>query len=183
MIFLQNRPDWDKQLQWAANRPDGYPIEVEAGTINFFLGRMHIADQQWEHAAQRVEQQHLSDAAGGIYSFKALHDALVENCAAARETSRRALALDKGFATVPNAALALALCGESAPALRELERLSTSSPANTLINEIYLPQLKAAVALVQHRPAQVAGLLTPASPYSLGLEGATVARPRFAGNQ
>src|SRR5436309_6772859 len=165
--FMENRPDWDKELQWAANRPDGFGVEIATGTINFFLGKIHTADQQWEHAAQRIEQQHLPDAAGGGYAFKALHDALVTNCAPARETARRALALDHSVATVPNAALALALCGESAPALQEIERLASAAPTNTLVNDVYLPQVKAAVALAQHRSRQVSGLLTPASAYVL----------------
>jgi len=165
--FMENRPDWDKELQWAANRPDGFGVEIATGTINFFLGKIHTADQQWEHAAQRIEQQHLPDAAGGVYAFKALHDALVTNCAPARETARRALALDHSVATVPNAALALALCGESAPALQEIERLASAAPTNTLVNDVYLPQVKAAVALAQHRSRQVSGLLTPASAYVL----------------
>ena len=75
--FLSNRPDWDKHVQWAAVRPDGFTVEAGAATIYFSMGRMHDADRLWEHAAQRAEQQHLPDAAGGIYSVKAVHDALV----------------------------------------------------------------------------------------------------------
>ena len=51
------------------------------------MGRMHDADRLWEHAGQRAEQQHLPDAAGGIYAVKALHDALVSNCSAARDSA------------------------------------------------------------------------------------------------
>jgi hypothetical protein len=79
------------------------------------MGKMHDADRLWEHAAQRAEQQHLPDAAGGLYSVKAVHDALVSNCSAARESAHHGLALDKSTATVPDAALALALCGETGP--------------------------------------------------------------------
>jgi len=165
--FMENRPDWDKELQWAANRPDGFGVEIATGTINFFLGKIHTADQQWEHAAQRIEQQHLPDAAGGVYAFKALHDALAANCVPARETARRSLILDRSVATVPNAALALALCGESGPALQEMERLAAAAPANTLVNEIYLPEVKAGIALAQHRPRQVSELLAPIGPYML----------------
>ena len=65
------------------------------------------------------------------------------------------------------AALALALCGEAAGGLKEAERLAAEAPTNTLANEVYLPQVKAAAALSQHHPEQVAGLLTPAVPYVL----------------
>jgi tetratricopeptide (TPR) repeat protein len=165
--FLSSRPDWEKHVQWAAGRPDGFTLEGSAATIYFFLGRMHDADRLWEHAGQRAEQQHLPDAAGGIYAVKAVHDALVSNCSAARDSAHRGLALDQSAATVPDAAFALALCGETGPALKEMERLAAEAPNNTLANEIYLPEVKAAAALLQHHPEQVAGLLSPAAPYLL----------------
>jgi eukaryotic-like serine/threonine-protein kinase len=165
--FLSNRPDWEKHLQWAASRPDGFVLEAAAATIYYYTGKMHDADRLWDHAGQRAEQQHLPDSAGGIYSVKAVHDALVSNCSAARDSAHRGLALDHSPATVPDATLALALCGETGPAMKEMERLAVESPNNTLANEIYLPEVKAAAALLQHHPEQVAGLLSPAAPYLL----------------
>jgi eukaryotic-like serine/threonine-protein kinase len=165
--FLSGRPDWEKHVQWAVARPDGFTVEASAATIYFSMGKMHDADRLWEHAGQRAEQQHLPDAAGGLYSVRAVHDALVSNCSSAREFAIRGLALDHSVATVPDAALALALCGETGPALKEIERLSAEAPNNTLANEIYLPEVKAAAALLQHHPEQVAGLLSPAAPYLL----------------
>ncbi len=165
--FMTGKADWEKHLQWAANRPDGFTVQANAASTYMYLGKMHAADQQWIQAAQKAEQQHLSDAAGGIYANKAVHDALVSNCSAAREAARRGLALDHSVATLPDAALALALCGESAGALSAMEKLAAEEPSNTLVNEIYLPEVKAANALVQHHPEQVAGLLTSTGPYLL----------------
>jgi len=165
--FLSGRPDWEKQIQWAAPRPDGFTLEGSAATFYMFQGRMHEADQHWEQAARRAEQQHFPDSAGAFYSVRALHDALVSNCAGARDAAHRGLALDHSIATVPDATLALALCGEDGPALKEAEHLATESPNNTLINEIYLPEVRAAIALTQHHPEQVAGLLSSAAPYPL----------------
>ena len=163
--FLAGRPDWDKQLQWAAPRPEGFSIEATAGNINFFLGKLHIADQQWSHAAQRAIQQHLPDAAGGIYALKAVHDALASNCAGARDSAQRGLALDHSLATVPEATLALALCGETGPALKEMDRLAATSPTSTLVNDVYYPEVKAVVALTEQHQREVPAILTPAAPY------------------
>ncbi len=165
--FLSGQADWDKHLQWAASRPDGFNVEATAAMFYFFQGKVHDADHAWDHAAQRAEQQHFPDAAGGIYAVKALHDALTSNCAPAREGAHRALVLDHSIATAPDAELALALCGEGAAALKDLERLAAEAPTNTLLNEIYLPEAKAALALSQHHPEQVSGLLNPAAPYPL----------------
>jgi len=165
--FLTGRPDWEKHIQWAAGRPDGFTLEANAATIYLYLGRMHEADQHWEQAAKRAEQQHFPDSAGGLYAVKALHDALVSNCSAARDAAHKGLALDHSLATVPDATLALALCGDTGAALKQAERTAAEAPTNTLMNEIYLPELKAANALVQRHPEQVAGLLASVAPYLL----------------
>jgi eukaryotic-like serine/threonine-protein kinase len=165
--FLAGRPDWEKHIQWAAARPDGFILDGTAATIYFYLGKMREADRLWEQAAEKAEQQHIPDSAGGTYAVKAVHDALVGNCSAARDAAHKGLALDHSIATVPDASLTLALCGDTAPALKEIGQLAAESPTNTLVSEIYLPEVKAAEALAQHHPEQVAGLLAPAAQYVL----------------
>ena len=165
--FQTGHPDWEKEVQWAASRPAGFMVEVIAGNVNFFSGKIHAADQEWEHSAQRAEQQHFADSAGGFYAHRAVHDALASNCAAARDAAHHGLTLDHSMTTVPDAALALALCGETGPALKEIQHLASTVPNNTLVNDVYLPQVKAASALAQHHPEQVSGLLSSANTYAL----------------
>jgi len=173
--FLMGHSDWEKHVQWAAGRPEGFLLETSAGTYYMYLGRMREADQHWDQAAKRAEQQHIPDSAGLTYSVKALHDALVSNCAGARETAHKALSLDHSMATVPDAALALALCGETDTALKEVQRAAAEAPTNTLYNEIVVPEVKAAVALAQHHPEQVAALLGSNSSYQLVSKAAQLA--------
>jgi tetratricopeptide (TPR) repeat protein len=170
--FIAGRPDWEKHLQWAASRPDGFLVQGSAPFIYLSLGKMHDADQQWGQAAQRAEQQHLPDVAAGFYASMALHNALVSNCPAARESAHRGLALDRTVTTVPDAAMALALCGEGGVAEKEMQRLAADAPSNTLVNDIYLPEVKASVALAERHPEQVAGLLNSAMPYILATKAA-----------
>ncbi|HEY8670215.1 MAG TPA: protein kinase [Terriglobales bacterium] len=165
--FLAGRTDWENEMQWAAPRPGGFQVEGVVANINFFLGKAHLAGQQWEHSAQRAVQQHLPDAAGAFYGLKAVHAAFTSDCVTARAAAHRGLSTDRSDATVPNATLALAICGESGPALQEVQRLASAEPTNTLVNEIYVPQVKAAIALFQHHPQQVSELLTSAAPYLL----------------
>jgi eukaryotic-like serine/threonine-protein kinase len=164
--FQSGRPDWEKELQWAATQPAGFMVEVVAGNVNFFAGKNHAASQEWEHAAQRAEQQHFPDTAGSFYALKAVHDALTSKCADARTAAHRGMALDHSIATLPDAALAQALCGEGVSALQEMEQLAACAPANTLVTDVYLPEVKAAIALAQHHPEQVAGLLSSAASYA-----------------
>jgi len=165
--LLTGKPDWEKPIQWAAGRPDGFVLEAGAGTLYFYLGRMHDADQHWQSAAKRAEQQHIPDAAGLVYSVKAVHDALVGNCGPAKDAAHKGLALDHSMSTVPDATLALALCGETAPALKEVEHAAAEAPTNTLYGEMIVPEVKAAAALFQHHPEEVPGILSSAAPYLL----------------
>src|ERR1700730_527199 len=164
--FQAGHSDWEKELQWAAAQPAGFMVENLAGNINFSSGRIHIASRQWEHAALRAEQQHFPDTAGGFFAFKAGPAGVASSGRSACDAAHRGLALDHSIATVPDAALALALCGETGPALQEMERLATGAPTITLVNDVYLPEVKAAIALAQHHPEQVSGLLSSASAYA-----------------
>jgi tetratricopeptide (TPR) repeat protein len=164
--FLRNRPDWDKQVAWAANRPDGFLVEATAAMVYFDQGRMREARQRWEHTGQRTEQQHMNDTAGTLVGTWALEEALTGNCGNARTAAHRALQDDTSFATVPNAALAMALCGDGAAAIKEIDRVAAEQPANTMISSLYSPQVRAAAALSQHKYDEVAKLLEPASSYA-----------------
>jgi tetratricopeptide (TPR) repeat protein len=166
-LFQSGQPGWDAELQWAAPRPGGFIVEGGLGTINFFIGKARLAGQQWEHAAQRALQQHLPDAAGALYALNAARAAFASDCTSARTTARRGLALDHSDTTIANATLALALCGEAGPALQEVQHVASAEPADTLVNEVYLPQVKAAIALTQNRPQEVSDLLSSAAPYLL----------------
>jgi serine/threonine protein kinase/tetratricopeptide (TPR) repeat protein len=165
--FLRGRSDWSRQLDWAAGQTDGFSVESAAAIIYFDQGQMRQADQHWTHSGQRMEQQHLTDSAGGVYAVQALHHALIGDCRGARDAAHQALNVDRSVVTVPNAALAIALCGEGPPALKEIERLAADQPMNTLLNEVYVREVTAATALVHHKNDDVARLLDPVTPYLL----------------
>jgi serine/threonine protein kinase/Flp pilus assembly protein TadD len=165
--FMAGKPDWENREQWASAHASGFTLDATAANINFSIGKLRAANQGWSHAAQRAAQQQFPDTAGTFYAMMALNNALVSNCASARESAHRGLSIDHSLATLPNAALALALCGEGTAALPELQRLIAVVQNNTLATEVYLPEVKAAMALVQHHPENVPELLSPAGPYIL----------------
>ncbi len=188
--YLRGRSDWDKQLQWAAPRADGFAAEGAAAIIYFELGRLREANQHWDHAAQRAEQQHLADAAGSIYGLKAMEDAFVGGCPAARESARHALSVDHSMATVPSVAIAVAFCGDGPAGQKEIDTLAADQPINTLVNQVYVPEVKAAAAISQHKFDDVAQILDPVTPYLLvskapqflGLASLATHRPQQAVN-
>lgn len=164
--FMAGRADYaESQEQWASAHASGFMLDATHGNVDFYLGKLRAANQLWSRAAQRTAQQHLPDTAGSFYALMALSNAEASNCEFARDAAHRGLALDRSVATVPDAALALALCGEGAAAVSDAQRLAAETPTNTLVSEVYVPEVKAASALSEHHPESVTDLLTPASPY------------------
>jgi hypothetical protein len=77
------------------------------------------------------------------------------------------VALDRSVSSLPNSALALALCGEGQVAVAEAVKLAKAQPDNTLMKNEYLPEIRAAAALAGHRPEQVKDLLTDSESYGV----------------
>jgi tetratricopeptide (TPR) repeat protein len=157
--FQTGKPDWRREIALAAERQDGFILDQLASNASLSRGHLTDAAADAERGSGRAATAKLPDTAGNMLAGLAMNDVQLGDCQHARTLSHRALALDHSIATVPNAALSLALCGEAAPALDEAERLAHANPDNTLANRIYLPEVKAAAALAQHHPEQVKALL------------------------
>jgi hypothetical protein len=97
----------------------------------------------------------------------AMTDAQLDDCQSARTLAHRALALDRSVASLPNSALALALCGEGQVAVGETMKLAKIQPDNTVMKNEYLPEVRAAAALAEHRPQQVKDLLADSESYGV----------------
>lgn len=67
--------------------------------------------------------------------------------AQARTLAEAGLKYEGNQVSVATAALALALAGNGAGAVTISEGLATRNPKNTLVNQLWLPEMKAAVAL------------------------------------
>jgi class 3 adenylate cyclase/tetratricopeptide (TPR) repeat protein len=163
--FQTGNPDWRREIAQAAERQDGFILDQLASNASLSRGDMAEAVADAERGAQRAVTAKLPDTAGNILATLAMNDVQLGDCQHARTLSHRALALDHSIETVPNAALALAFCGEGATALAEAEKLARSNPDNTLATQVFLPEVKAAAALTSHHPEQVKALLTAAEPY------------------
>ncbi len=80
---------------------------------------------------------------------------------------KQALSLDKSKATVRNAGLPAALCGDAKSVLPLLAEQAKKYPNDTLTNTLFLPQTRAADDLAHHRPDQALRDLEPMGAYNL----------------
>ena len=81
-----------------------------------------------------------------------------------------ALNLARGRASLPRAALALALCGQTDQAKPLVDELTKGYPEDTLINSIWLPVIRAAIDLRRGNAAGTIEQLQTASRYEAAAE-------------
>jgi serine/threonine protein kinase/tetratricopeptide (TPR) repeat protein len=127
-------------------------------------GRWRESQARTAETAALFDARGMPGLAARAMSYEAVDAALFGDCAAARRPAARVLAgqMDEEQA---EAILVLALCGERERALRLGEALRARRPLDTKINRIWLPSIRAAVALDRGNPAHAIELLRVAAPY------------------
>jgi predicted Zn-dependent protease len=114
-------------------------------------GKRHEAQQLYQQAAAIALRRDLPDVAKEFEEADALAAASLSDC----RTPRR----------VMRPALPLALCGDSAAAIRLMEKTSEALPNGTIWNAVQKPAIRAAIELRSNRPAAAVELLAAAAPY------------------
>jgi class 3 adenylate cyclase/tetratricopeptide (TPR) repeat protein len=165
--FESGDPDWKRYLVKADTLPDGFILKGAGSNIDYVRGAHAEARQYIEQAVTLALGVKAADAAGGDLALAARYQAIMGDCDGAVSYARRALTYDDSVETLPDAAVALALCGEGQKELAALHKLADDAPENTLLNAVNVPEVEAAMALAQHRPQDVPGLLDVTEPYAL----------------
>jgi eukaryotic-like serine/threonine-protein kinase len=115
-----------------------------------------------------------SERAGLFEAATAVWEAFYGNAGAARQGAARALALGRGRDVDYAAAFALALSGDLPQARALAEDLAREFPEDTFVQYMYLPTLRALLAMNAREPAAAIQALQIASRYDLALGGVGV---------
>ena len=170
LAFLQrDEAAMQEQVQWAAGKPrtEDVMLQHQADTDSYY-GRIQ---QARETSARAVESAKGTDAMEAAAQWK-LHQALAEvelqNLSVARRLTEEALALNKGRDSRVVAALIYARAGDAAKAKSLSDQLNREFPLDTVLQNVALPNIRAATALQQHKPFQAIEVLSVSQPYELG---------------
>src|SRR5262249_27718473 len=101
------------------------------------------------------------------YSLSA---AVIGQRAQARAAAAQSLALERSQLSLPQAALALALSGETTQAQSLIDEMTREYPKDTLINSLWLPAIRAATELERGNPGASIELLKPTIRYEAAAE-------------
>ncbi len=145
---------------WLRGRPDSenYALSLEADTAAF-AGRLREARELTQKAADSSVRNDSKENAAVWLENAALREAMFGNFADARRTVSQGLKLNATSEGVRvEAALASALAGDSATSTALARGLDKEFPLGTQVQSLWLPSVRAQLALNKKDPSAVAAL-------------------------
>jgi len=158
-----------KQLEWATGRPGAEDALLSAASdTEAFYGRFDLARSLTKRAAQSAKNADMAETAAGWKANAALREAEVGNKVQARAIAAEALGISRGRDVELQIALALARAGQSAQAEQIAAKLDTEYPRSTMVQNYWLPTIRAAIELQNKNASKAIELLEETIPYELG---------------
>ncbi|HMD40383.1 MAG TPA: protein kinase [Candidatus Acidoferrum sp.] len=154
----------------------GFESNIAAYAGQFSKSRELV--RRASESAQRADEK---ETAAGYEAQSALQQALVGNISQARQQTQAALALSTGRDVQSVSAIALGLAGDAAQATRLSADLAKRYPQATLVQSLYLPMIRAAIALQAGKGDAAIEALAPAVPYDFGSSGIPLYSAYFRG--
>jgi len=171
IAFLENdEAEMRRQVQSAADLPGTEPpmLDAQADTDAYY-GRLRQARQETQGAVAAAKRDGALESAALWLASGAYREALLGNAAEAQALAKEALAMARSREVRIASALTLAELGQTAQAQKLAEQLNTEFPLDTLIQNYWLPSIRATLLLHQGDAKRGIGLLDAAAPYELGV--------------
>ena len=179
LAFLKNdAAGMAQDAAWASGKPgiEDALLAMEADTAAY-SGHLHRAEEltrQGTASAIRADQK---ETAASHEAQAGVRQALFGNSAAAKQHAVAALGMSDGRDAQFLSAMALAFAGDAARVQILLSDFAKRFPEDTIVKFVYLPSLRAQLALLHGDSAKALVELQPASPYESGQANAGGAVP------
>jgi serine/threonine protein kinase len=175
IAFLQNdEAEMQRQLQTANEIPGAEPalLGLQAETYAYY-GRLQKANEESQHAVEAARHDDSTETAALWLANAAYRESLFGNYAEARKMAAQALTMSQGQDVLTAAAMTYAESGDAGGAEKIAEKLNAESPLDTLVQNYWLPSIRATLALRRGDAKQAITLLQVSIPYELGLTNVT----------
>ena len=137
----------EQQLAWAKERPDEFvTLDWQAGAAAF-AGQWRKAQECARRAIDLTARGMTKELAARFATEQALRGAMLGDYPQAAADAEQGLKIERGRASLPRAALALALGGAAQQVEPLIDELQQRYPEDTMINFIWLPVIRAALLL------------------------------------
>ena len=144
-------------------------LQVHSDSEAYF-GRMKKARELAERAREAALREENKERAANSQLDGATNEAEVGNPDSARRQVAEALALSPTRVVQVNAGIALGRSGDRKRATAIADELEKKYPAYTIYKNIWVPAIRASVALDANNPSAAIAVLHAASPFELGFE-------------
>jgi tetratricopeptide (TPR) repeat protein len=171
VAFLErDTAELQRQQAWAAGQQGVESIfqSHQADTESFYghLAKARALSRQAVEIARRAGQK---ETAAELQTNAGLREAEFGNDVPARSEASEALSLDRTTNVQVLVALALARSGDSQRAQKMADELQVPNPVNTLINNYWIPAIRAAIEINRKNFPKAIEVLQSAAPYELGV--------------
>jgi serine/threonine protein kinase len=169
LAFLEGDPTgMQREAEWAKGKPDEFVILQNVAQAAASWGKLQKAREAYGQAVEIAQRGKFEEPAGEIAAWHAVVEAAVGNLAQARDGAHSALAMDRSLLTLQSAGLAQSMAGDISQATATADELSKRFPTDTLVNNIWLPSIRAQIEIDRGNPAKAIELLQASSPYEFG---------------
>jgi eukaryotic-like serine/threonine-protein kinase len=155
------------QVEWAANTPGADALFVDQSDTDAYFGRVGKARAWLQRAVTAAARSDFKGNAAVWTGVDALREALFGNVEDARRQARAALDFEDSWETRALVAAALARVADGAQARRAVDELNAEQPLSTLVQNYWLPAIRAEIELRAGNPGRAIELLRAAEPYEL----------------
>jgi serine/threonine protein kinase/tetratricopeptide (TPR) repeat protein len=167
-FVLGDTAEMDKQMAWSAAKPQGEDNFLAAKSdAEGYYGHAKTAREFSTKAFESAVRDGEKETAAQWKMDGALREVEFGNRQIAKQETAAARALTSSHDTVILAAIALARTGDAAEAEKLARDLEKQYPLDTLVNNYWLPVIRASEEIVRRNPAKAIELLQPSAPYEL----------------
>jgi eukaryotic-like serine/threonine-protein kinase len=171
LAFLEgDRAEMNRQVAWATGKAGAEDFLLSfASDTEAYYGRNDKARELSRRAIDSAKHNDQKETAALWQMEAALREAELGNSTEAREQVKAALALASNHDSQILGALALARAGDSAQSAKMADDLAKQYPEDTLVNNYWLPTIRATIELGKNNADKAIGMLQAAVPYELGI--------------
>jgi eukaryotic-like serine/threonine-protein kinase len=169
LAFLRSdAPGMAQQLAWAARKPEieDFFLGVEANTAAY-SGRLATAREFSRRAVISAGQTQSPFAAANYQADAALREALLGDSSEVRPRAAAALSGSRSRSVQYEVALALSFGADVTRAKALADDLAKRFPEGTLVQSVWVPTIRAQLALNRKDLSKAMELLQPVAPYEL----------------
>jgi predicted Zn-dependent protease len=171
LAFLESdQAEMERQVAWAAGKAGAEDLLLSyAADTEAYYGRNGKALDLSRRAIDSAKRNDQKETAALWQMEAALREAELGNSAPARQQVKAALALASNHDSQILGALALARAGDSAQAAKMADELAKRYPEDTLVNNYWLPSIRATIELGRNNEDKAIEILQATVPYELGI--------------